>query len=93
MKFTIYQPKNSTFRVDSEEVNYFADEYNKVYEGTTEINKEKTDEEILEILFEIFNVTRPSDFKGHSLSVGDIVVLDKQAYICDSFGWNKINLF
>lgn len=93
MKFTIYQPKNSTFRVDSEEVNYFADEYNKVYEGTTENNKEKTDEEILEILFEIFNVTRPSDFKGHSLSVGDIVVLDKQAYICDSFGWNKINLF
>lgn len=93
MKFTIYQPKNSTFRVDSEEVNYFADDYNNVYEGTTEIDKENTDKQILEILFEIFNVTRPSDFKGHSLSVGDIVVLNKQAYICDSFGWNKINLF
>lgn len=93
MKFIIYQPKNSTFRVDSEEVNYFADDYNKVYEGTTEINKENTDKQILEILFEIFNVTRPSDFKGHSLSVGDIVVLNKQAYICDSFDWNKINLF
>lgn len=93
MKFTIYQPKNPTFRVDSEEVNYFTDEYKKVYEGTTEIDKEKTNNQILEILFEIFNVTRPSDFKGHSLSVGDIVVLNKQAYICDSFGWNKINLF
>lgn len=93
MKFTIYQPKNPTFRIYPEEVNYFLDEYKKVYEGTTEINKEKTDKEILEILFEIFNVTRPSDFKGHSLSVGDIVVLNKQAYVCDSFGWNKINLF
>lgn len=93
MKFTIYQPKKPTSRIYPEEVNYFLDEYKKVYEGTTEINKEKTDKEILEILFEIFNVTRPSDFKGHSLSVGDIVVLNKQAYVCDSFGWNKINLF
>lgn len=92
MKYTIYQPKNSTFRVDSEKVNYSLDDYNKVYEGTTEINKHKTDNQILEILFEIFNVTRPSDFHGHSLSVGDIVVLNKQAYICDSFGWNKIVL-
>lgn len=92
MKFTIYQPKNPTFRVDSEEINYFFDEYKNVYEGTTEKDKE-TDGQILENLFRIFNLERPHDFHGHSLSIGDIVVLNKQAYICDVFGWNKINLF
>ena len=85
MKYTIYQPKNPTFRVDSEEVNYFTDEFKNVYEGTTEKDKE-TDGQILEKLFRIFNLERRHDFHGHSLSVGDIVVLNKQTYICDVFG-------
>lgn len=48
----------------------------------------------LEKLFEKFNLQRPGDFGGHSLSVSDIVAI-KQAghvsyYYCDSFGFKAL---
>lgn len=90
MKYTIYQPKQSNFTVDSDKKNYSKESYNNVYEG--EILEDLTNIDLLEKIFCIFNIRRPKDFEGHSLSVGDIVVLDEQAYICDIFGWNKIIL-
>ena len=90
MKYTIYQPKQPSFMVESDKKNYSKESYNKVYAG--EILEDLTTDDILEKIFCIFNMRRPEDFKGHSLSVGDIVVLDEQAYICDIFGWNKIEL-
>lgn len=94
MKYTIYQPKQPSFMVDSNKKNYSSESYNNVYEG--EILEDLTNTELLEKIFYIFNMKRPDDFKGHSLSVGDIVVLHeddyKCAYICDIFGWNKIVL-
>lgn len=48
----------------------------------------------LEILFTIFNIHRSHDFKGHSLSVSDVVELTSDGrseyYYCDSFGWKNI---
>ena len=94
MKYTIYQPKQPSFMVDSNKKNYSKKPYNNVYEG--EILEDLTNSDLLEKIFYIFNMKRPDDFKGHSLSVGDIVVLHeddyKRAYICDIFGWNKIVL-
>lgn len=94
MKYTIYQPKQPNFMVDSNKKNYSKKSYNNVYEG--EILEDLTNNDLLERIFYIFNMKRPNDFKGHSLSVGDIVVLHeddyKRAYICDIFGWNKISL-
>ena len=90
MKYTIYQPKQPSFMVDSDKKNYSKESYNKVYAG--EILEDLTNDDILEKIFCIFNIRRPEDFKCHSLSVGDIVVLDEQAYICDICGWNKIEL-
>ena len=90
MKYTIYQPKQPSFMVESDKKNYSKKSYNKVYAG--EILEDLTNTDILEKIFCIFNMRRPEDFKGHSLSVGDIVVLDEQAYICDICGWNKIVL-
>lgn len=94
MKYTIYQPKQPSFMVDSDKKNYSKKSYNDVYEG--EILEDLTNGDLLEKIFYIFNMKRPNDFKCHSLSVGDIVVLHeddyKRAYICDSFGWNKIVL-
>ena len=90
MKYTIYQPKQPSFMVESDKKNYSKELYNKVYAG--EILEDLTNDDILEKIFCIFNMHRPEDFKGHSLSVGDIVILDEQAYICDIFGWNKIEL-
>ena len=93
MKFTIYQPKEINFFVKQGKVDYSIDDYKNMYEG--EINQETAEESqtwILERIFSIFNISRPDDFKGHSLSTGDIVVLDNQAWLCAMIGWNKINL-
>ena len=90
MKYTIYQPKQPSFMVESDKKNYSKESYNKVYVG--EITEDLSNDDILEKIFCIFNMHRPEDFKGHSLSVGDIVVLDEQAYICGICGWNKIEL-
>ena len=60
--------------------------YTKVYEG--EIDGEgKSTWEILDRLFTKFNNFLPNDFKGHSMSTSDVVVLDGVKYYCDSFGW------
>lgn len=49
----------------------------------------------LEDVFHKFNVEKPIDFMGHSLSVSDIVeILDEEnkgTYFCDSFGFKKID--
>lgn len=67
------------------------DAYKKVYEGDFE---EKTDSNLplTEQLFVMFNVSRPNDFKGHSLSVSDIIVIDNQQYFCDDYGFKPISL-
>ena len=95
MKYEILQLKYEKHRaygfMDYEwalEHGFSLDDYEKVYEG--EIDMELEENEYLELLFRIFNVNRPSDFKGHSLSVSDIVVLNGEKFYCDSFGWKKL---
>ena len=65
--------------------------YEKKYEGSL---AENTD---LEDIYERFNVDRPEDFKGHSLSVSDIVVVKdeagEKAFYVDSFGFEEIPEF
>ena len=52
----------------------------------------------LEGIYEVFNLYLPNDFKGHSLSVSDIVQIigsDKKSngyYFCDSIGWRKLDI-
>lgn len=60
------------------------DDYKIVYEGEC---KDDDDIETLEHLFYIFNCDHPADFKGHSLSVSDLVELDGVCYYCDNLGW------
>lgn len=52
-----------------------------------------SDIELCEYLFVIFNTNRPKDFKGHSLSVSDLICLESndtsRLYYCGSFGWEK----
>ena len=64
--------------------------YHKVYSGTISGDQPIT---ILENLFAQFNLQRPSAFHGHSLSVGDVVVLDGQAHYCDNVGWQPVVVF
>ena len=65
--------------------------YNKVYEG--EVENKGNIMATLEDLFFIFNMSRPSDFRGHSLSVSDVVYLDGKYYYCDSFGYKELTNF
>lgn len=53
--------------------------------------------ETLETIYERFNIHRPEDFTGHSLSVSDVVVLEseteKKAFYVDSFGFSELKDF
>ena len=65
--------------------------YKKVYEYEEDF-KNRTDEEILESIYVKFNTARPSDFRAHSMSTSDIVILDdSRMWYCDSFGWQEMN--
>lgn len=59
-------------------------DYLIVYDGFITANSK---EEALENLYMKFNIDRPEDFKGHSLSVSDIIELDGEACYCDPAGW------
>ena len=52
------------------------------------------DAAVLEELFIQFNVNHPADFKGHSLSVSDVIALKRQgqvdAFFVDSFGFKEL---
>lgn len=54
----------------------------------------KTNIEICDIIFHVFNMRRPTDFKGHSLSVSDVIEittdLTNSLYYCDICGWQRI---
>ena len=66
--------------------------YKKVYEATlSDLSGSVSDR--LEEIYTKFNMYRPADFKGHSLSVSDVVVIDKDPYFVDSIGFKKLNGF
>ena len=65
--------------------------YELVYEAPL------TTKDNLESIYTRFNVDRPADFTGHSLSVSDIVVLHQNgkdtAHYCDRFGFSQVPEF
>lgn len=64
--------------------------YKETYEGN--IETPSTDVmDILEELFTELNINHPADYRGHSLSVSDIIVIDDHYYYCDSIGWKEVN--
>ncbi len=64
--------------------------YDKVWEGTISGSS-------LEDIYVMFNRNHPEDFRGHSLSVSDVVEITDSSsgllsgfYFCDSFGFQKV---
>ena len=53
--------------------------------------------EILEELFQMFNLSRPQDFEGHSLSVSDVIALKRNGEVSvhyvDSIGFKDLQEF
>ena len=65
--------------------------YDFIYQGLLEPKV------TLEDIYARFNLSIPKDYKGHSLSVSDVVVIDKnnvkKAYYVDSFGFRELSKF
>lgn len=65
--------------------------YNEVYMDDLYSSIFSKNIDILEEIYQKFNVgQKPESYKGHSLSVSDIVVLDGVNYYVDSFGFIKL---
>lgn len=65
--------------------------YNEVYTDDLYSSIFSKNIDILEEIYQKFNVgQKPESYKGHSLSVSDIVVLDGVNYYVDSFGFIKL---
>ena len=68
--------------------------YNLVYVGELSELQGRTQSATLEAVYEKFNIDHPADYKGHSLSVSDIVVLHEDgknsAHFVDSFGFTGL---
>lgn len=73
--------------------------YDLVYSGALSpaLAANRTPEAILEGLYIRFNLNRPDDFRGHSLSVSDVIALNlngqTECYYTDSFGFYKLPAF
>ena len=105
VKYTLYQLKNTEENhyirfmglssTISSQINL--NNYDKVYDGEYSINEPFDANKICETLFEKFNIDLPEDFRGHSLSVSDVIVLENngenKAYYCDSIGFKEIENF
>lgn len=68
--------------------------YELIYVGELSELQEQTQGETLEAIYEKFNIDHPDDYRGHSLSVSDIVVLhqngENSAHFVDSFGFTGL---
>ena len=81
-------------RLKADGVQLNKDDYELVYEG---IVGEFRGNATLEALYTQFNTDHPEDFRGHSLSVSDVIVISVDgkdtAYFCDSFGFTEMPEF
>lgn len=104
-KFEIYQLK---YNEETKDIHYVSFDtmsesgkspdistYDKVYEGDFAEFEQAGDtvKQQLEAIFKKFNSERPNDFKGHSLSVSDVVVINGNAHYVDTFGFRELPNF
>ena len=99
--FTIYQLKDGP-----ETRNYRYEAYESLQEAGLAVDRQNYDlvytapldgKTTLEDIYRTFNLDRPADFTGHSLSVSDVVVLTRsgkeEAHYCDSLGFTPVPEF
>lgn len=67
-------------------------DYEVVYEDSLPTSfKEMNIFIVLDALFTKFNIAKPSDFTGHSMSVSDLIALDNgEIYYVDSIGFQPV---
>ena len=85
----LFAPYNTLERAPS------ANNYQAVY--TEPVTFDEPIDAVLERIFERFNIDRPADYTGFSLSVSDVVALKHDGkiscYYCDSIGFKELDGF
>ena len=67
------------------------DMYDKVYEG--EVEERETIYDTLESIFVFLNIgKKPEDYRGHSLSVSDVILMDGVYYYVDGMGFQEVRM-
>ena len=100
-KYSIYQVKrgeeyarlsfNSWNELKKFNIPFDKNNYEEVYGGyVSDVSRSQGRGVILDNIYTKFNIDRPEDFRGHSLSVGDVIVLEdnngSSAFYVDSYG-------
>lgn len=96
MRIKIYQINNDR---DTNNVKFFKLKHLKQFQGSEKVNASLYDEVFdgevettnLEMIFRQFNSEYHPLFRGHSLSVSDVVVMDGKAYFCEPVGFEQID--
>ena len=92
MRTKIYQIDKDTFGTKFMDYDFTTQKSGEIRpELYQEVFNADIDEENLEEVYTRFNSTHHPLFRGHSLSVSDIVVNDKGAFFVDSIGFKKID--
>ena len=103
--YKIYQLKDNEYNrqfefegsdwLDEHQINPVISDYDEIYSGNLDDIEFKQHK--LAGIYQKFNVDHPADFRGHSLSVSDVVVLNQKgketAYYVDSFGFKELPEF
>lgn len=94
MKYEILQLNDKSEDLMFESYDYIKskfdiDNYDVVYEGEIDDTDKETGD-ILEDIYVHFNMFIPKGFKGHSMSMSDVIRLNGESYYCDRFGFVKI---
>ena len=100
-KYSIFQVKrgeeysrlsfNSWNELKKFNIPFDKNNYEEVYGGyVSDVSRSQGRGVILDNIYTKFNIDRPEDFRGHSLSVGDVIVLEdnngSSAFYVDSYG-------
>jgi hypothetical protein len=65
--------------------------YRTAYVYRLSLDSARTDAELLEEAFRVLNVDHPPDYKERSLSMGDVVTINKsRSYRCSMAGWQQL---
>ena len=105
--YTIYQVKNGNeyrglrfaglAEITGKQVDICDKNYDNVYSGTLTADESVATSEVLDSLFTKFNTDHPHDFKGHSLSVSDVISIkigeSEKFHFVDSVDFREIKNF
>ena len=93
-RFLWWDVVKDKFTIDDYDIVYCGELIDCITYGNETSPCNEDDYEILENLFEKFNVNHPEDYNARSLSVSDVVKIRRKEvtryYYCDNMGWKLI---